>query len=262
MNIFKYEFSSNLKIMINWTLAMMSLSLVLLSFYPMLSEDISLIVDLISNYPEALRNAFGFNVEIMNSIMGYFSTMPMSFLLICATLEAMLLGINIFSKEQREKTSDFLFTKPISRLKIMIYKLLAASTLVLLFGFILFIFNLVLLNVFESDGFDFKLYLLLFLSIIFLQIFFMILGMLIAIFSKRIKSPIAITMAVVLGFYAFNAFIEDKMTLLIPYKYFDIDYIIKNNSYNLIYFVLFILIIIIMIIVSYKKYINKDIHVI
>jgi ABC-2 type transport system permease protein len=248
--------------MINWTLSMILLSLVLLSFYPMLSKDMSVIVDLLSNYPEALRNAFGFNIEIMNSIMGYFSTMPMSFLLICATLEAMLLGVNVFSKEQREKTSDFLFTKPISRLKIMFYKLLASSSLILIFGFILFIFNLVLLNVFESNGFDLVLYILMFLSIVFLQIFFMVLGMLIAIFSKRIKSPIAVTMAVVLGFYSFNAFIEDKMTLLIPYKYFDIDYIIKNNSYNLVYFILFIIIVISMIIISYKKYINKDIHVI
>ena len=43
-----------------------------------------------------------------------------------ATVHAAMLGADIISKEERDKTAEFLFVKPISRNKIIISKLLGS----------------------------------------------------------------------------------------------------------------------------------------
>jgi ABC-2 type transport system permease protein len=262
MNIFKYELSSNLKTAVIWTIVMMMLVTVVLSFYPMLNEDISMIVNMLENYPEPIRNAFGFNIEVLDTILGFFASMPMSFLLICGTLEAMLLGVTIISKEEREKTADFLFTKPISRTKIFISKFTTAIFLLFTSTTIVFTFSYFLLLMLGSKPININLFLLLYGAIIILQLFFVALGFFVSIASKKIKSPLTISLAVVFGLYAFNSFIEDKMRLLIPYKYLNINYITKNISYEIEYVILLIIIIVLLIFSSIRMYVKKDIQTI
>ena len=43
-----------------------------------------------------------------------------------ATIHAAMLGATIIAKEERDKTAEFLFVKPVSRSKIISFKLLVA----------------------------------------------------------------------------------------------------------------------------------------
>jgi ABC-2 type transport system permease protein len=262
MNVFKYELKTNFRSALIWSIVIMLLITVTLSFYPLLKEDMSMIVNMLKNYPEGLQKAFGMDIEIIDTIIGFYASLPLAFLLICGTLEAMLLGVTVTSKEIKDKTADFLFTKPITRATILFSKIGAILTLLMGFGIIIFIYIFIMLNVFSSKAFDIKLFLLLAGVVLMLQIFFLSLGALIGIISKKIKSPIGISMAVVFSLYAFNSFIEDKMRFLVPYKYFDKKYIFENNNYELGYLLLMFILIIIFTAVSYRVYLKKDINAI
>lgn len=260
MNIFKYEMKANFKLVLVWSIVTILLVLVILAFYPMIKSDASAIIDMLKNYPESLRNAFGMNIDKITSIDGFYLTMPMSFILICSSLEAMLLGVNIISKEVRDKTADFLFTKPISRGKILLNKLLASITLITLSSMIVYTIIYFMFSMFSDDQINMNVYLLVSLSVILLQIFFICLGFVLASLFKKVKSPTSLTMIVVLGLYAFNSFADDKMRPLIPFRYLNSDYIVKHNSFELGYLLLLIVLSISFIYGTYLIYTKKDIN--
>jgi ABC-2 type transport system permease protein len=262
MNVFKFELKSNFKSALTWSLVMIVLVTITISFYPLFKEDMSFLVSMLKNYPESLQKAFGLDVEIIDTIIGFYASLPMAFLLICGSLEAMLLGLVVTSKEIKDKTADFLFTKPISRASILFSKVSAIYTLLMGFGLIIFTYVFIMLNIFSSKPFDITIFLLLSGVILMLQLFFASLGMLIGVASKKVKSPIAVSMAVVLSLYAFTSFIEDKMRVLIPFRYFEKEYIFENNSYEIGYLLLTFTLIITFIGITYNLYLKKDINAI
>ena len=56
-----------------------------------------------------------------------------------ATIHAAMLGATIIAKEERDKTSEFLFAKPVLRSTIITAKLLAAFVNIVVFNLITFI---------------------------------------------------------------------------------------------------------------------------
>jgi ABC-2 type transport system permease protein len=96
MNVFKFELKSNFKSALTWSLVMIVLVTITISFYPLFKEDMSFLVSMLKNYPESLQKAFGLDVEIIDTIIGFYASLPMAFLLICGSLEAMLLGVSSY----------------------------------------------------------------------------------------------------------------------------------------------------------------------
>ena len=96
-----------------------------MSFYPSFAKDAEEFTKIMEGYPEAIRNALGVNLGNFFTILGFYC-FPLSFITLCGAIQAMNLGTSIVSKEVREKTADFLLTKPVTRTTVLTAKLLAA----------------------------------------------------------------------------------------------------------------------------------------
>jgi ABC-2 type transport system permease protein len=260
MNVYLFELKANRKFVITWLIVMMCLGLLMVSFYPSISKDLDLFIRAIQNYPESIRALFGINLKTMGSITGYYSSFPLTCLLICSAMEAMILGVSILSKEVRDKTADFLFTKPLSRMMIITAKIKASATLLLISNIVLFTFMYFITISFSSGNFAFIPFVLLMLTLLIIQFIFLSLGMLISVILSKVKSPLPISMGVVFGFYAINSFADDKMRAFIPFKYFESPYILEHSSYEMIYLLLAFMLIIIFTVLTYSIYLKKDIH--
>ena len=125
MNMFLHELKAYRKSAIIWTTALVALVVLFLSMFPSFSREAEEFKKLLEGYPEALRRALGLAVENIGSILGFYSYVFLYISLVGA-IQAMNLGMSIVSKEVRDKTADFLLTKPVTRTKIMTSKLLAA----------------------------------------------------------------------------------------------------------------------------------------
>ena len=258
MNLLFFDIKRNFKYSIIWTISILLFLLIILAFYPMIKEDMQLFIDVMKNYPTALKKAFGMNFERVNNVIGYFASMPYNFLVMLSSLEAILLGISIISIENISKTSDFIFTKPISRLSIFISKITASFSLLMFTN--IFIFIIIYSTLSYFDNVNFITYFLLYLTIILLQILFLMLGVMIATVLKKIKSPVTLAMAITFGLYAVSSIADEKMRLLIPFQYFNPNYIIENNSYENKYLIIIFLLIAIFTLIAKIIYIKKDIH--
>lgn len=176
----------------------------------------------------------------------------------------MNLGTSIVNKEVREKTADFLLTKPVTRTKILTAKLLAAFVSIVVTNIFYFAAaSFVALQV-QTDDFSLKIFLLLSLTIFFIQLIFLSLGIIISVIVQKIKSVLTVSLATVFAFYFVGMFSDttgdEVKRYFSPFKYFDTAYIIKHSSYETTFLIAGAVIIIFAIATSYVVYSKKDIH--
>ncbi|MCS1382442.1 ABC transporter permease [Lysinibacillus sphaericus] len=263
MNIFIHELKTYRKSTIIWSLSLIAIMIIFMSMYSTFAEDAKGFMKIVENYPEAIRNAMGFNQENFFTILGFYS-FPLSFITLCAAIQAMNLGTSIINKEVREKTADFLLTKPVTRTKILTAKLLAAFVSIVVTNIFYFAAaSFVALQV-QTDDFSLKIFLLLSLTIFFIQLIFLFLGIIISVIVQKIKSVLTVSLATVFAFYFVGMFSDttgdEVKRYFSPFKYFDTAYIIKHSSYETTFLIAGAVIIILAIATSYVVYSKKDIH--
>lgn len=91
--------------------------------------------DLVDTLPQSLQKIFGVGVFDLSNILDYFGVLFI-YLALIAAVHAAMLGAGIISKEEREKTAEFLMVKPVSRTKIITSKMFASVTIVLVFNIV------------------------------------------------------------------------------------------------------------------------------
>lgn len=264
MNMYLFELKSLKKQTIIWVSAMIALAALYLSIYPSIAKDANEFKELLSNYPSAVREMLGINLDSIASLTGFYS-MVFSFIMLCGGIQAMNLGVSILSKESRERTADFLLVKPISRSAIIGAKLIAALTILIITNIVFNIAVTILANIFKTNEYNYKLFFLINLTLFFVQLIFTALGLAVSVFFKKIKNILPISLGFIFGFYLIGAILavgeeKDKLRFISPFKYFDIDYITKNEGYEIFYLLLSVIIVIISIVTVYLIYNKKDIH--
>jgi ABC-2 type transport system permease protein len=102
------------------------------------------------------------------------------------------------------------------------------------------------------------------LTLLFIQLIFLAIGIFISVILPKIKSVLPISLGIVFALYLIGAIIvtgsNDWTRFISPFKYFDIPYIITNSSYEAPYLIIGAVIVITTIVTSYIIYAKKDIH--
>jgi ABC-2 type transport system permease protein len=263
MNIFWHELKANRKSTIIWTLSLILIAILYLSFYPSFVKDAEQFSKIMEGYPEAIRNAIGFNLGNFFTILGFYC-FPLSFITLCGAIQAMNLGTSIVSKEVREKTADFLLTKPVTRTAVLTAKLMAALGSIVITNILYLIAANFMATQVETNEFSFKVFMLLSLTIFFVQLIFLAIGIIMSVVFQKIKSVLAVSLPTVFGFYFLGMFFDttsdETKRYISPFKYFDTADIIENSRYETSFMIAGAVIIIFALASSYVVYMKKDIH--
>ncbi|MFL0252526.1 ABC transporter permease subunit [Clostridium neuense] len=263
MNIYLHELKALRKSVIIWTCALIALSAMFFSIYPSMARDAVDFKKILSSYPAPVRAMLGINIDYITSILGFYS-MIFSFIVLCGAIQAMNMGVSILSKEARERTADFLLVKPISRSVIVTAKLLAALTMLIITNLLFYVASLVIVNAVKTGDYSVKLFSMINLTLFFIQLIFLAIGLAISVFFNKLKAVLPISLGVVFGSYIIGALIStgnnETARFISPFKYFDITYIIKNSRYETSYLVAAAAIVAAAIVISYIVYTKKDIH--
>ena len=263
MNIYKHEFKMNLRSVIIWSFSIALLICVYLSLGSSFASDMALMNEMIAKFPKELLIAFGLEDIDWSTILGFFGLIFL-FCQICLAIQAANYGFSLVSVEERELTADFLLAKPVGRKKILTSKLLSAFSGLTITNFVVWIGSFVFINIFnEGKEFDLKPLVLLLLSIVLFQLFFLSVGMVISLLVKRVRSVTPFSMALVFGLYILNAFGgmigEDSLEILSPFRHFEANYIIKHAAYDLPLVSISVIVTIISVAGSYVLYQKRNI---
>lgn len=263
MNMFLHELKAYRNFTITWTLALVALVILFLSMFPSISREAEEFKKLMEGFPEAVRMALGFSVENIGSILGFYSYIFLYISLVGA-IQAMILGTSIVSKEVREKTADFLLTKPVTRTRVMTYKILAAFTSLVITNVFYLGGATMMASLVETQEYSTKIFVLLSLTLFFLQLIFLTLGIIVSVVVPKIKSVLPISLGTVFAFFIIGALAsstgDDALRYITPFKYFDFAYIVQNSTYESSFMIVAMGFITIAITASYFIYAKRDIN--
>lgn len=262
MNIFWHELKANRKSLIIWSLSLVVLTLFFLSLYPSFHQNAEDSKKLLMGFPPQVRQALGISIDMMTSFIGFYAYFFL-YGLLCGSIQAMNLGLSILGNERREKTSEFLLTKPISRENIVSSKLLAAVATLVITNIVFIICANIIARIFSS-GYDITVFNKISVTLLFVQLIFLAIGLFVSVIFNKIKSVIGVSMGIVFTFFIVNMLASttglESLRYLTPFQYFETSYIIKNSSYEHTYIITEMIGIIIAITASYIIYKNRDIE--
>ena len=263
MNMYKHELSAYRKSLFGWISALVGISILMMSMFPTFSKDAGAFVALLSNMPDAVLAAMGIHMETITSVLGFYGYIFV-YILLGGAIQAMLLGTSILSKEIREKTADFLLTKPVTRQAIVSSKLLAALTSLAVTNIIYMAAACLITVLVSESAFSLKLLILATLPLFFVQLIFFATGLLVSVIWPKMRTVLPVSLGVVFAFFLIGALGattgDDKLRLLTPFKYFDTSYIVEHASYESLYIFITIAWVILATALSYIIYMKRDAH--
>jgi len=263
MNIYLHEFKAKLRSMLIWSASIAALLIVFMSISSSFSAQSALLSQAMANFPRALLIAFGMENMDMSTVLGYFGLIFL-FCQICLAIQAANYGFGLVSIEESELTADFLLAKPVGRTKIMTSKLLAALTALTITNIVVWIVSFICLGLFaKGQEYSARSLVILLLSIVVFQLFFLSVGMAISLLVKRVRSVTPFSMGLVFGLYILNAFGgmigEKSLEIISPFKHFDPNYILKHAAWDLPLVLISVTIIVISMVASYLLYARRNI---
>lgn len=263
MNIYLHELRAYRKSTITWTLSLIGVIVLFLSLFPSIAKDFNEFSHILEGYPEGLRKALGIQIETFGTLLGFYMYI-FTYILLCGAIQAMVMGTSIVSKEVREKTADFLLTKPVTRPTILTSKLLAALTSLVITSIIYIVAAYLMALQVTNVDFDEGIFLMISLTLLFTQLIFLAIGFIVSVVFPKIKAVLSLSLGTVFAFFVVGMVIavdgDSAKRFISPFKYFDGKYIIDHASFEAPYLLASLIIILVCIVASYIIYTKKDVH--
>ncbi|CAH2214744.1 ABC transporter permease subunit [Tepidibacter aestuarii] len=262
MNIFTREMHANIKSLIIWCIGMVAMIGSGMGKFAGFTKSGVSINDIMDIYPKPLLNIMGISSFDLSKAIGFYGVLFL-YLILIATVHAVMLGSNIIAKEEIDKTTEFLFIKPVSRNKVITTKLLAAVLNIIILNIVTLIASLVAVNYFNDGDAILGDIITLMLGMFILQVMFMCIGSFLASFSKKTNSATSTATGILLATFILYMITNmyDKLENLkyfTPFKYFEAESIILGNGIDFVFIILSIVIIGVSLTGTYVFYKKRD----
>jgi ABC-2 type transport system permease protein len=199
-------------------------------------------------------------------VLGFYAYIA-PYILLFAVIYAMILGAGILSKEEDEKTIEFLLAKPVTRNRIVAPKMLATAFYILLFNIINTIANLIMIEAVRGGSkYDLSTFLLISAGFALAMLTFAAAGFIISIFVVKSKSILSIALGVVLGEYFLSIASGvtkdlDVLKHVTVFKYVDPTIILRDNAIKPAYIAVMLCVTAVSVLLTFVLYNKKDINV-
>lgn len=257
--IYKHEMKILYKTLLIWTLAVGGMCFVCILLFNSMKEEMEGMAESFSQMG-AFADAFGMSQLSIATLEGFYSTEVGTVHSLGAAMFASIISMIMLSKEEDGHTSEFLFTLPVSRGKVITSKLIAVITNVIIFNVIsvgAYTLGIVILG--EDIDFDrFFLYhgmqLLMHLEIA---------GICFGLSAFMKKNKLGLGLGIVMIFYAYDLMsrvIPDlsDYKILSPFSYSNAADIFSTGQVEVPALVLGMVIMAVCVIAAYIRYGKKD----
>lgn len=261
--MFKREMKVNLKNFIIWLLILIALFLVVFLIYPSIinSDNIKMIDEMMSIFPEEILKAFNMDLSSIDSAYGWLKSEGFVFILLIIGCYSGILGSNILLKEESDKTIEYLNSLPVKRNTIVISKILSGLIYVVLITICIGLFNYIGLSI--SGSFDKKQYILLSITPLFSSTVIFSICLFLSTFTHKTKKIFGISLGIVLISYVLQMLSSlsssvEFLKYLSVFTLSDIRNVITNISINPIMVFTSIILSILFLILTLTNYNRKE----
>lgn len=261
MTLVKHELKQGLTSLIIWTVSIAALILVCVLVFPEMAEQADAMGEMFSSLG-VFTEAVGMDRLNFGTLPGFYSVECGNILGIGGALFAALIAITILSKEEKDRTAEFLITHPVSRLRIITEKLIAVIIEIIVLNAIVYLTGIISIIII-GENVPWKEFNLMHLSFLLMQIEIASICFGISSFLRKNSMGIGLGLAMMLYFLNIVANITDKAEFLkyiTPFGYTEGADIISDGAINSTMVLLGMLYAAIGIAAAYWQYSRKDIH--
>lgn len=257
------ELKENRRSLLIWIGVMLGMIAIGAAEYSVVVEAGDAIKDLFESLPSVLAIGFGIDSIPVNTPIGYYVMMYLWYCIIAFT-HAAVLGATIISKEERNRTAEFIFTKPFTRKDIITSKIIAAIVNIVIITLTALIGNLIMLVPQIEGGSILSEIATTLPSMFIVQILFLFIGLLFsAIFSSYGKALSFSALFVALSYFLMIIIkligTIDFLSVLTPFMYFTGTGLVENGI-SVFYILLAVVITVTAGYLTYSRYRGRDLH--
>jgi ABC-2 type transport system permease protein len=265
MNIYQREIRANRRSAILWGVGMFLFIAASMGKYAAMSTD-SAALGIFNQLPMGLQAVFGVGRLDFTKASGFYG-MIYPYILLMGAIHASMLGAVILSKEERDRTSEFLYVKPATRAHVVTAKLLAALTCVVIFNLVTWLSSVLLVGHYAKGEAISGVIAALMLGLFLVQLLFLSFGIAAAAVVKRPKAATGIATGVMLATYLLSIAIDvngkiDALKAFTPFEYFDAKLIVgKGDGLNAGFIVLSVALAAVLLAATYFFFKRRDLKV-
>lgn len=258
------EFNRNFKSLILWSVIVAGTAALMLMLFPAFEDAFSNIEEFLSMYPPEFLEIFGMGEGglDMSTFYGWFGVEGYLFVNLIGGSFAAILGGSILSKEEDDKTIEFLLSKPISRTQIVFGKIIVIILNLLILNSLV---ALVLMVAFVIYGdVNMTIWFLYSYAPFVLQMIFASISFLISVFVTKSRRVLSIALGLVIGMYVIDLISKltdefEYLKYISPYEFVNAVSIVNDQMIKPLYLVISLGIIAISLLLSWYFYKKKDI---
>lgn len=233
--------------------------------YDSFSRNTAAVTELMKQFPPMIQTIFGMNGLDLTTALGYYGAIFL-YLIVMTAIYAGMLGSDLLTKEEQDKTSEFLYVKPIKRTTIITQKLLAGLTNIIIFTIMVYLISYFSLRKYVSlESIQSELSLMI-VALFIVQLLFFSLGVFLAASIKDYRQPARLTAAIILLSYLAYVVVGLNGSLswlkyFSPIWYFDARYIIADKTLEPSYVIACLILTTILLFGAYSLYKKRDLTI-
>lgn len=261
MNIFFREIKRNMASFFIWLSINLFMAVYTIFMYPGFKDDISEILNV--KFPPAMQKALGINISSATDILGFYSII-VPFLLLFGAIYVTILFGSLISKEENDKTAEFLLSKPVSRTGVAFSKFMAGFVYTVLFDAVTWGVSYAILEITKYTPYNKKALLLLAVSQLFAFLYFAAIGFLCSTFIYRSRTVIPLSVGIVMGMFILQSISElskkaSFFKYITPFEFYKPDRIISEKALDSKYIIITFSVFFVCLIAGFIRYNKKDI---
>jgi len=263
MKVLRWEFRRNLKPLIIWLVFIVGIQFMYSSLFQSFAGG--LFSTKFQLLPKGFLKIFGIEEIDFSNILHFFAMQGQIWIFLFATFYVMRLSSSIIVKEENERTVDFVLSKPISRRKYVLEKILLVSINLVIYDGVIALSLLYLFDKYKIKPFDIVQFWYIVLSFVAVHVFMALIGIITSTIFRKRNTADTVTLFLLGFFYILGliARVYEKYSYLkklTPFGIFDPADIIKTSTFNYTAFTCVIVLYFTGIIFSIFYYDLKDLY--
>jgi ABC-2 type transport system permease protein len=266
MNVYKRELRANRRSLLFWCLGMALLVLAAMGKYAgMAAAGEQSVSEFVKMMPDAMKAVMGMNGLDLTDARSFFVVLYV-FLALMAAIHASMLGAVIISKEERDRTSEFLYVKPATRAQVITSKLLAAVTIIAILNLITFAVSAAVMGQMAKEQPFMGGLARMMLGLFLIQLLFLSLGAASAAVISKPRASTGTAAGIMLFTFLLSSAIDINHDLaalqfLTPFKYFPARDMMLDGGFAAFYTVLAVALTALLTVATYWFFKRRDLRV-
>ncbi len=260
MTLYFHELKRGRLSLIIWTAAVAFMLGVCVLIYPEMESQMAEVSQVFADMG-SFSQAFGMDQLNFGEFMGYFGIECGNTLGIGGALFAAITGVTALAKEEKDRTAEFLLTHPVSRRAVVMQKLLAVFTQIVIFNAVIAVVTALSILAIGEDE-QAKTVALLMLSHLLLQIEIAAITFGISAFLKGNGLGIGLGLSLMMYFVNIVSNLTEEAEFLkyiTPFGFTDSSYIINEQALKAEYLAVGAVFTVLGIVAAFWQYTKKDI---